>query len=53
MSKEICGHCVSYDMWCGVCLNPESEAFVSGKEYIYEDEACGLFCLEESYGGEE
>lgn len=49
MCKNRCGHCVSYDLWCGVCLNPESESFKADKELISEDAACGLFNEEMSF----
>ena len=51
--KDICGHCISYDMWCGICLNPESESFQNERELIGEDEPCCLFKLEESFAAAE
>lgn len=38
--KEKCGHCVNYDMWCGICLNPQSERFKNEEDYIFDKDAC-------------
>lgn len=49
MVNNKCVQCVSYDMWCGICLNPASESFKSDEENIAENEACELFNMEESF----
>lgn len=52
MSDNICGHCVSYDMWCGICLNPCSKSFEYNLEYIFNNAACELFTQEECFKSE-
>jgi len=47
--EEICGHCVSYDLWCGICLNPQSKLFDTEAEEIFDYPCCKLFEIEESY----
>ena len=51
--KEICCHCISYDMWCGICLNPESESFKNEEDLIGENPSCEHFKLEESFAAAE
>lgn len=53
MIKHKCYQCVSYDLWCGICLNPESESFKNDLELIGEDEPCCYFNLEESFAAAE
>lgn len=38
--RNKCFYCTSYDMWCGICLNPDSQSFKDSREAIADDEAC-------------
>lgn len=44
--KERCGHCVSWDLFCGVCLNPDAKRFYED-EIPFDTPACVQFTKNE------